>query len=255
MKKMLLTVFMVHLMVGHVSLTNATPVTWGTAFELTSDSQIDVSGGTVRAYNGGTGDVTATLSGKSVTFLGVDNGGSSFDRIVSDPADIAYGQTNAASTVPWASSDLDLYTPSTGNADLDTVLDSQIVADGSGVGVDALTILLENLSVGQLYRVQIVGAAHDDKFRADYVDGLEGDTAVGLGRWRDLDSDAVYHVPSIIGTFTANSTTEDINIVVDVTGKSPGFSALLLTAVPEPTSASIALAACAMLVPLRRTRR
>lgn len=216
------------------SISNAASITWGTAFELISDTQIDVSGGTVRAFNGGTGDINVTIGGKSVTFLGADNGGGSFDRIISEPADISYGQTNAAGVVPWASSDLDLYSPSTGNTDLDNVLDSQLVADGSAVGIDAITILLENLTLGHFYRVQIVGAAQDDKFRADYVDGLEGDVAFGLGRWRDLDTDAAFHVPSIIGTFTADGTTEDLNIFVDATGKSPGFSALILTAVPEP---------------------
>ena len=254
MKRLITVSVVAGVMLCVVTTSKAAFISWGTAFELTSDTQINVSGGTIRAYNGGTGDITATIGGKSVTFLGVDNGGSTFDRVVSDPNDITYGQTNAAASVPFASSDLDLYSPSTGNANLDDVIDSQIVADGTGVGVDATTILLEDLIDGQLYRLQIVGAGHDDKFRADYVDGLEGDVAFGLGRWRDLDADTVFHVPSIIGTFTADGTTEDLNIFVDATGKSPGFSALILTAVPEPgTLCLAALGIVSVFTPHRRS--
>jgi hypothetical protein len=151
----------------------------------------------------------------------------------------------------------DDYSVTTGNAGLDFLLDSTVFMDsraslGAGVAMEsagALEIYLNNLSVGTTYQVQVIGGADDRRFASDPLiidpnyaststgngvspigtlsDGL-GNTVANVGAFLDLDSDGLGHVTTVLGTFTADSATQQIDFLLQ-RGRNAGISAVILT--------------------------
>ena len=149
------------------------------------------------------------------------------------------------------------YSIATGNAELDSILDSQVFMDsrnslGAGSALadsGTLVIQLNNLMVGNNYQVQIIGGADDRAFANDpnvidptYMatstsgglspigtlsDGL-GNQVSNVGAFLDLDGDAQGHVTSVLGQFTADATAQTVNFHLQ-RGRNAGISAIILT--------------------------
>lgn len=135
------------------------------------------------------------------------------------------------------------YSVSTGNAELDVLLNSQVFFDGRNIGSSALNISLNNLVVGQAYQVQVIGAA-DNRVGSNVpstvtLDDGEGNSVTGLSGFADLDSDLNSHVTTVIGTFTADATSQAVNAVLE-DKRNGGISGIILTAInPLPGDANL----------------
>ncbi len=283
---------------------HAAPVTWGTPFEFTSSSDIDLSFGPfVYAQNGGdnigneafipaatlptiTDPKVVTVGSTAISFEGIEtvygddasfgqlgfpfetfgdavdhlegqNFNVTFDvrngRTVNIPQ-VVYDPTPATLFDPLEEDD---YSVTTLDVELDSVLDSQVFMDSrfslgdtaSLATAGAIEIFLNNLSIGTEYQVQIIGGADDRTFLNDpqvidptYManstgkgvspigtmsDGL-GNTVANVGAFLDLDQDGIGHVTSVLGTFTADSTTQQVDFLLQ-RGRNAGISAVILT--------------------------
>ena len=151
----------------------------------------------------------------------------------------------------------DNYSIGTANDVLDSILDSQVFMDsraslGAGFPEEdagALEIFLNNLTVGTDYQVQIIGGADNRVSKSDPLtidpsymasstgkdvspygtlsDG-HGNTVTNVGAHLDLDSDNMGHVTTVLGTFTADNTTQQIDFLLQ-RGRNAGISAIILT--------------------------
>ncbi len=186
--------------VAHTPLEGA-PITWGAAFELVSDADLDLSfGPLVYAVNGGdnTGNEplmtspqpavrTVTVGGTSIPFEGIEavygsaasfgmmgtpfeTFGDAVDHLAGQPNNVTFATSNSRTVaIPQVTFDLGAatglgarrYNVATGNADLDVILASQVFFDGRTVGSSALNISLNNLQVGRSYQLQLIGPAAD----------------------------------------------------------------------------------------------
>ena len=204
------------------------------------------------------GDATDHLLGESfnVTF-NVRNG-----RTVDIPQ-VVFDPTPATLFDPPENDD---YSIDTGNNDLDFLLDSQVFMDsraglrhrenGDPEGallfteaeVGAIEIYLNNLTIGTMYQVQVIGGA-DDRTR-NTPEGLDplfgeevfnnrdvgpigtlsdgqGNLVENVGSYLDLDEDGLGHVTTVLGTFTADATTQQIDFLLQ-RGRNAGISAVIL---------------------------
>ena len=153
------------------------------------------------------------------------------------------------------------YSVGTGNDELDSVLSSQLFMDSRsslGAGADdfsagAIGISLNDLMEGTAYQVQIIGGADDRQFDVDpavidpdymaestsnavspiatLVDEL-GNRVEDLGSFLDLDNDGDGHVTSVLGTFVADGTSQQIEMLLQ-RGRNVGLSAILLSEAGE----------------------
>jgi hypothetical protein len=119
----------------------------------------------------------------------------------------------------------------TGDGDLDDLLDAHSYLGG---GTGTATITLEGLSVGQPYLIQAIGVADlrgccaDRTYEPD--DGL-GNFTTGVTVQRGL-------FQSTLGTFTADAETQAFQwrSLGGMGNNDPGFSGLVVLAIPEPSS-------------------
>ena len=142
------------------------------------------------------------LYGVPGTYIGAESfGAPTAITVTNGGTEFLFDNTGAVATAPTPRLLLLSYTgPSTGDTNLDTVL---------GVGQEELftsTVTVNNLTVGQLYSVQLVA-----------LNDTAGNTRPA--RWSDpLDTSAADFSPAflmgdnvyVVGTFVANSTTETI---------------------------------------------
>lgn len=223
---------------------------------------------------------TVTISGTAIPFEGIETVygaasqfgslgsifetfGDAIDHVQSVGGNVTFS-TTATRTVSKPQVSFDLadapslglraYDIGTGNADLDAILASQVFFDGRGIGTSALNISLNNLTPGQPYQLQLIGpAAQAGRARVSQAtanDGL-GNTVAGLAGQLDLDGDSVLHVTTVVGVFTADSTSQVVNVVL-AADRNSGISGLILTTVPEPSTALLAAAAAVGGVARRR---
>lgn len=278
-------------------LTSAAPVSWQTAFEVDQKADIRVDGrAVVYAVNGGDNNgytpnetpsagspLNVTVGGQPIAFEGLGGlygptstflditFGDLVDHLPNANTNVTFGVSNTRNGTAKVANVS--YAPTTGtpvymptvDSDLDTLLNSMVWADGRATSgnVTALNIVLNNLSVGTAYQVQLIGAADSRSPRAGTIerslntaavnDGL-GNSVNNLSAYQDVDGDGQFHVTSVLGTFTADGTSQALNVVL-TNGRNPGISALLLTtAVPEPTTIGAAIMAAGVMALRRRSR-
>ena len=286
---------------------SSAPVSWGTAFELESESDIDLSyGPIVYAVNGGDNignedfidpndlpsipdPLVVSIGGTPVSFEGIDavyGLAASFGQLgfpfetFGDATDHIHGSGPDGSNVTfWVENErtVDIpqvnfdpapatlfnptefgtYSVATGNSALDSLLDSQVFMDSRqslGVGwaqpqAGTLEIILHNLTIGTDYQVQVIGGADDRGFVFDpnivdpnylpadigsvvspigtLFDSL-GNSVTNVGSFLDIDGDGSGHVTTVLGTFTADATSQQIDYVLQ-RGRNVGVSAIILT--------------------------
>jgi hypothetical protein len=193
-------------------------VNWGPVFELQTLTDLDLSGTNIRAFNGGYDSVT--VGGVLFNpFSGIQAG-----EVTGQPL----GQnTTAAGAINSFGGEAGIYSPDTGDANLNTLLDTHLWTDAA---VD-MTTTLTDLTPGQWYRVQIVAPA-DDRVVSNLRDRFRTvDATRVIPHFGDVDGDGQRHVTTVIGTFQATGATADIVTSGPWGG---GWSALTVAEISDP---------------------
>ncbi len=281
--------------VGVSAQARAADITWGSAaLEISTDADIKIAGrNVVYAVNGGDnvgnpsmyaspatppGPVkNVVIGGQTLAFQGETvqyaSASSTFDAVTANPPQVTFGFTSErGTTTPLATFDLDqvkqprVYPGATGNADLDSVLASQIFSDArnDNSAGSSLTIELHELTPGTEYQIQLIAAADGrvassgDNLRKDnvyYVLDPSGNRSPDINSMKDLNADGGAHVTSVIGTFIADSANQDMSVLI-ANGRNPGISGLILTtAAPEPAAIGFLAAGIPLLMRRRRMER
>ena len=204
---------------------SAASITWGSVTTITSPSSLDQVGSFISAVNaGGTAGAPLPVAGTDVTF--VDGG----------PTSASIGTINNTGNGGF-------YSPTTGNANLDAVLDSHsYLSNGNPNSRGQVT--LTGLTPGQGYRIQVIGVSDDRSCcldRTQTIDDGNGDVSGALRRGS---------ANAVIGTFTADSSSQSFF----VSGiNDPGLSGYQVRAAPEPaTFGLLGVGAMAFLARRRR---
>ena len=182
-------------------------ITWEAPFNITSANSIDTNGTLVTAVN-------ATNDGNGPT---VSVGGENINFTAS-----AIGPSNTSTGSFFTGGG-----GSTGNTQLDTVLNSHSYSGGGG-----WSLQLTGLAPGADYQIQLIGAG-DTRGCCSARNQRGGDGESPENVSGDFSRSGV---GSVIGTFTAGGTTQTINILSGLNnGVDPGLSAYLLRSVAPPT--------------------
>lgn len=181
MKRMIMTALVLGLTTatGHAAL-----ISWGSATDIATASDVLTSGGSVEAINGGGGGAVAV---NGVSFAA--SGGSILGGFSSG-----------------------LFAGDTGTATYNTLLDT--VDFGGGAGVSTVSIGGGALTAGNVYQVQVWFT--DDRGSADRVMTFGDGDGGGIGNSVNLAGSATQTtgVPGqyAIGTFTASGTSQDLTM-------------------------------------------
>ncbi|MDG2122550.1 MAG: lamin tail domain-containing protein, partial [Verrucomicrobiales bacterium] len=175
---------------------HSAPITWSAPVNITSDSDIDTSGTLHTAINTTSDEALriVTIGAETITF------------------------NNAINVGPTTTSTGTFFTGgggSTGNTDLDAVLNSHTY------GSDPWSFELDGLTAGRQYQLQLVGGG-DTRGCCDNRNQRAGDGETP----ESLSADFSRSGPgSVIGTFTADATTQAINILPgEINGIDPSLS-------------------------------
>lgn len=220
-------------LLGGCSL-NAATVVWTAHNTITSNSDISLAGTFVHAASYGSGsDVDVVVGSETITF-----GSSTY-------ADGLATSANSTVTSAGVTNQADGFDPAgtTVSVAFESVLDT-FAYDGPNPKV----LTLNNLTVGQLYQIQLFTA--DERGCCGARTQLWSDSAT-LSAGNETSTFALNTSPFDIGTFTAGATSETL-YGHGVGQSQTNLNAYVLRAVPEP-SATL-LAALAGLALLRRRR-
>jgi hypothetical protein len=192
---------------GFASFSPAAQIDWQPPFNITSVNNIDTSGtlvGAVNAVSGG-GNVTVNVGGENILFT---------------PSPIGPANTNTGTFFTGGGGD-------TGDANLNTILNSHSYGPGN-----AWSIQLTGLSPGADYQIQLIGGG-DTRGCCSSRNQRAGDGESPESISGDFSRSGV---GSVIGTFTADATTQTINVLPGLNnGVDPSLSAYLLRSVAPPT--------------------
>ncbi|MEM9659433.1 MAG: hypothetical protein AAF961_13830, partial [Planctomycetota bacterium] len=125
------------------------------------------------------------------------------------------------------------YMTDTGQVTLNNVINTQAWDDSA-----ERTLTLNNLVVGQDYRLQVLGAGDERSCcstRIHEVGSFDGGQTGIIDRLIDADNDGDFRAATAIADFTADATTQ--TLVFDDVGNGAAFSALILTS-DEPGMAA-----------------
>lgn len=213
---------------------SAAVISWSPPAELISVA--DVIQGTLSTTGVNGGYNVVTING--VTYQRFN--GPNFGQITSQPTAItATGQNNAI--YGFSQAGADVYSVPTGNMALDTLLATHIYDGSSDNATGSISIQLNSLTVGAIYRVQLIGMADTRTSPSNFP--LRSTTPDGgttlLRRSSDLNNDGTARVNFSVGTFVADATTQNITIEGRGTGSGGGFSGVIIAqdTIPEPSSA------------------
>ncbi len=188
------------------SLLPGAGIIWQAPFNITSVGSIDTNGTLVTAINATSGgdSPTVNVGGENITFTA---------------SGIAPSNTGTGTFFTGGGG-------TTGNADLNTVLNSHSYSGGTW------SIQLTGLTTGADYQIQLIGAG-DTRGCCSSRNQRGGDAESPENVSGDFSRSGV---GSVIGSFTASGTTQTINILAGINnGVDPGLSAYLLRSVAPPT--------------------
>ena len=211
--------------------THAAPIAWGTPQTITGDSDVSTSGSLVYAYNvGPSPSVSSTVTVGGVAFQPFP--------IINFPATNSFTFGNVTiSESPGLVFGYDV-TSTSGSYGLLSPAYRALLDGGGGAGYpDTVTVSLGGLSVGQQYlfqwwasnaaNISFVTTVTGSATNSVTLDSNLSDAAGGLGEF-------------VTGTFTADGTTQDIELTGAAT--SPLINAFQIRAVPEPSTCIFAFA-------------
>jgi hypothetical protein len=245
-----LSLLQVAVLVGFISSAQSAAVTinWTSAQNITGDSDVSTTGSLLYAYNlGDTGVADTTVNGVTFTSGPLSASGNS----------VSFGQTTLNETPGYLYANNALGTLSGAFSSLSSSYKSLL---GSGIYADnpvTMTLSLGGLTSGQDYQFQwwLNNSKRVDSNVSDgtlfrttagnnpYTVGLNANTTAvtgGLGQYA-------------IATFTANSSTFNINFNGTDGSNVPMINAFQLRAVPEPsTYALFGLGALGLVIAYRR---
>lgn len=224
---------------------NAADISWSPAFEIETDADIDVSQEIVRAVNvvsPDVGEFEVTFPGGVTVEFEPEH---TFEFNGDLDEEFGSGGSVTGDNTFFTGQDEGL---TTDNEDLDRVLDSHGWS-GGGPGSTIAVLELTELTVGDSYQIQLVGAA-DDRGCCEYrqmvivdadlepLPNSEGGE-LWFGRSNDFDGDGERGPGSSIGTFTADAASQQIWLMgTDEfddgdgnfgNGNDPGLSAYILS--------------------------
>ncbi|MGB0326036.1 MAG: lamin tail domain-containing protein [Akkermansiaceae bacterium] len=185
----------------------AAEIDWQAPFNITSVNSIDTNGTLLQAVNATTdgNSPTVTVAGEAILFSG---------------SPIGPANTNTGSFFTGGGGD-------TGNANLNTVLNSHSYGPGND-----WSITLAGLTPGADYQIQLIGGG-DTRGCCSARNQRAGDNESPENLSGDFSRSGV---GSVIGTFTANGTTQTVNILPGQNnGVDPSLSAYILRSVAPPT--------------------
>jgi len=235
---------------GIDSLAVAATITWGTPQMISGETDVATTGTLVYAYNiGGSGVGPTTINGVSFASFAFPSFTASVtigDVTFSEVPGFLYGNDNLGSTLLPYSGLTSAY---------------RSLLDGGGSASDPLTITatLGGLTLGQEYLLQWWSS------NAALASGFEGQilklTTASAGNSVQLDANTGNAAGGlgqyVIGTFTADGSTQQFTLESPAGFTAPLISGLQIRAVPEPATYMMALAGLTCggcLVRRRRTR-
>lgn len=182
--------------------------------EIVTTADIDLLPNVVYAING-------APAGNNQT---VDVGGTSvfFESIVDS--------LNVSNTIADFAAG-NFYNRDTGDAGLNAVINSQ------AFNGDVPTVTLNNLTIGQNYRVQVIGAGDTRNFdemnptpiRFHDVGSADGGAVSFIDRMGDPDGDGMWHAVTGIADFTADATTQTLAFGTDLSAQGTAFSGIVVS--------------------------
>jgi hypothetical protein len=141
--------------------------------------------------------------------------------------------------------------PST--ADIYPLIYNAVVSPVAVSNQSFMTLQLQNLTIGQPYRLQLVFSSDQASRGVTVTDTTASAGTSTPGTTGNISYGTTEGPKVITGLFTADATTQSVNIIATTSGTRVQFSGFTVAAVPEPASAGALGAAGAALV-LRRRR-
>ena len=189
-----------------ITCTSAAPITWDLPANTSSKADL-IEGTVVTALNGGNANLTINDAGASGT--------SSYTFTTSNYTTINFTPTGGdAGDSARAGFGTNQYAPSTmtttGDAPFDSLVSTVTYAFGTPSGIVTGDMLLEGLSIGTEYQVQVF--FNDQRSTADtramtYGDG-EGNTVLVAGGDATVGVQLDHYGQFVVGTFTADAETQ-----------------------------------------------
>jgi len=228
------------------TIASAAPIVWGSPQTVSGDADVSTAGTTVYAYNlGASGVASTTVNG--VTFLPFVFPAANSFIDTATTGSVTFRETPGALT-----SFSNLGTVTGSYSGLSSAYKALLDYGGSATLLPTISGTLGGLTNGQQYQIQLWASnaaltpgAFGTTMDATVVDATTNsvtldtnttNTAGGLGQY-------------VIGTFTANGTTQVFTLDGSPTGgdfsKSPLINGFQVRAVPEPTTCVMALAGLA----------
>jgi hypothetical protein len=230
---------------------HAAPVTFQSPTAITSTATLDA---TTNAYSGAI-LIQAVGFGIPATESVLTAGGQTINFVVgSVPFNAAPSGTSTMLGYSGGQSGAALYTGNTGSATFNTVLQSDGWASGNGPTAPQ-TLQIGGLTIGTTYVIDLLAAdmrAGSSGRTEQYQDAISGGNASA--------SFSTATAQSLIATFTADSTVQDIYVWDTIAGAGAGnwdttVSAFTLYSVPEPGSYALLSGGLGMLLLGCRNRR
>lgn len=200
--------------------TQAATLTWSNSY-LVGDSSIINDGSSLYAYN--LGSLTSSTVVNGVDFIGEGNssGNSNFSFLNS----VGYTAASNSGLFPTNASGY--------SSGLVSLLDSNVYSVESGFNPHTSLFTLNNLTIGNTYKVQIlVVEGRGDFGRTQYFEGGSNNSAT----INQYDAGGLDRANSVIGEFVADGTTQQIGINNNISGLVSAFQVRDFAVVPEPST-------------------
>ncbi|EIP99648.1 PEP-CTERM putative exosortase interaction domain-containing protein [Opitutaceae bacterium TAV1] len=221
------------------------PITWGTAQNITGDSDVSIAGSLVHAFNIGLATGTETTV-NGVTFTSTSREGIA--------GQISFSGTPAFNATTYGNT-TEPFNSLSGNYKF--ILQSAVYKASSGGAPGAFTLTLEGLTIGAEYQIQVW--THDARNNTNSRTGgtefsSEGggtvSTRFNVGNGEGTDGYLGGTGQYVLGSFTATSTIQEIMLTSIITTGAAQINALQLrqlSNIPESGTSALLFGAAALM--------
>ncbi len=216
-------------------------ITWGTPITISGDGDVLTDGSLVAAFNMNGPDVTVngvTFSSFTFPFMATTATNGSF-TFTESPGHLLAESSLGSNSAPFSNL----------SANYQSLLSTAISTDDN----NTLTLTITGLVIGQQYEFQWwLNASNYNGTGSGFRTTATAPNPVSLD---DNTSNAIGGVgQTVVGTFTAGSTSEIITFTGTDSTQAPTIDAFQLRAVPEPSTMSIFLLGCGIFAAIRSRR-